>query len=57
MQINYFIVGIVISLLIALMIWIVKTDHKDEKNFEQQIIDQELKPREQPKPQKADKAM
>jgi hypothetical protein len=40
MQINYFIVAIVITLLIALMIWIVKTDRKDEKNFEQQIIDQ-----------------
>jgi len=57
MQINYFIVGIVITLLIALMIWIVKTDRKDEKSFEQNIIDQELKPREHPKSQKADKAM
>ncbi|HEX8022604.1 hypothetical protein [Mucilaginibacter sp.] len=57
MQINYFIVSIVITLLIALMIWIVKTDRKDEKSFEQQIIDQELKPREHPKPQKAGKAM
>jgi hypothetical protein len=57
MQINYFIVGIVITLLIILMIWIIKINRKDEKDFEQQIIDQELKPREQPKPQKADKAM
>ncbi|SEN75820.1 hypothetical protein SAMN05192574_10445 [Mucilaginibacter gossypiicola] len=57
MQVNYFTVGIVITLLIVLVVWIVKTDHKDEKDFEQQIIDQELKPREQPKPQKADKAM
>ncbi len=57
MQINYFIVGIAISLLIVLMIWIVKTNRKDEKDFEKQIIDRELKPREHPKPQKADKAM
>ncbi|MFS2185877.1 MULTISPECIES: hypothetical protein [Mucilaginibacter] len=57
MQINYFTVGIVITLLITLIVWIVKTDRKDEKNFEQQIIDRELKPREHPKPQKADKAM
>ncbi|XHR92443.1 hypothetical protein ACFJIV_19025 [Mucilaginibacter sp. UC70_90] len=57
MQINYFIVGIAISLLIALMIWIVKTNRKDEKDFEKQIIDRELKPREHPKPQKTDKAM
>ncbi|SDH60961.1 hypothetical protein ACRQ5D_18735 [Mucilaginibacter sp. P25] len=57
MQINYFTVGIVITLLITLIVWIVKTDRKDEKSFEQQIIDRELKPREHPKPQKADKAM
>ncbi|WPV02888.1 hypothetical protein SNE26_13970 [Mucilaginibacter sp. cycad4] len=57
MQINYFIVATVIAMLIALMIWIVKTDRKDEKDFERQIIDRELKPREHPKPQKADKAM
>jgi len=57
MQINYFTVGIVITLLITLIVWIVKTDRKDEKNFEQQIIDRELKPREHPKPQKAHKAM
>ncbi|QTE37676.1 hypothetical protein J3L18_01000 [Mucilaginibacter gossypii] len=57
MQINYFTIGIVITLLITLIVWIVKTDRKDEKNFEQQIIDRELKPREHPKPQKADKAM
>jgi len=57
MQINYFIVAVVITLLIALMIWIIRTDRKDEKNFEQNIIDQELRPREHQKPQKADKAM
>lgn len=57
MQINYFMLSIVIALLIALLIWIVKTDRKNEKDFEQQIIDQELKTREHPKPQKAGKAM
>ncbi|WP_426589545.1 hypothetical protein [Mucilaginibacter sp. R-33] len=57
MQINYFIVAVVITLLIALMIWIVKTNRKDEKDFERQIIDRELKPREHTKPQKAHKAM
>ncbi|NVM62693.1 hypothetical protein FHW88_000969 [Mucilaginibacter sp. SG538B] len=57
MQINYFVVAVVITLLIALMIWIVKTNRKDEKDFERQIIDRELKPREHPKPQKAHKAM
>lgn len=57
MQINYFIIGTVITLLIVLMIWIVKTNLKDKKGFEQQIINRELKPREHPKPQKAEKAM
>jgi Na+/melibiose symporter-like transporter len=57
MQINYFIVAIVITLLTALIIWIIKTDRKNEKHFEQQIIDQKLKPREHQKPQKAGKAM
>ena len=57
MQINYFIVAIVTTLLIALMIWIVKTNREDEKDFERQIIDRELKPREHPKPQKAHKAV
>ncbi|MFC0513916.1 hypothetical protein ACFFGT_06885 [Mucilaginibacter angelicae] len=57
MQINYFIVGTVITLLIVLMIWIVKTNLKDKKGFERQIINRELKSREHPKPQKAEKAM
>jgi len=57
MQINYFIVAIVITLLTALIIWIIKIDRKNEKRFEQQIIDQELKPREHAEPQKAGKAM
>ncbi|MDB5147639.1 MAG: hypothetical protein JWQ57_1659 [Mucilaginibacter sp.] len=57
MQINYFIIITVITLLIVLMIWIVKTNIKDKKGFERQIIDRELKPREHPKPQKGEKAM
>jgi hypothetical protein len=57
MQINYFIIGTVITLLIVLMIWIVKTNLKDKKSFERQIIDRELKPREHPKPQKGEKAI
>lgn len=57
MQIDYFIAGTVITLLTVLMIWIVKTDRKDERVFEQKIIDQELKPREHPKPQKAGKTI
>ncbi|UOE47059.1 hypothetical protein MTO98_21895 [Mucilaginibacter sp. SMC90] len=57
MQIDYFIAGIVITLLTVLMIWIVKTDRKDERVFEQKIIGQELKPREHSKPQKAGKTI
>lgn len=57
MQINYPLVGLVIIALIALVVWIIKTNLKDEKDFEQQIIGSELKPKEHEKPQKDKKAL
>lgn len=55
MQINYFIVGLVVAVIALLVVWIIKTNRKDEKDFEQQLIDQEIKPKEHEKLPKTDK--
>ena len=57
MQINYPVVGLVIIALLILVIWIVKTNLKDEKEFERKIIGSELKPKEHEKSQKEKKAL
>ncbi|AYL96462.1 hypothetical protein [Mucilaginibacter celer] len=57
MQINYFVVGGVIIVLIVLVVWIIKTNLKDEKDFEQQIIESEMKPKEHEKSQKEKKGL
>ena len=57
MQINYPVVGLVIIALIVLIVWIIKTNLKDEKDFEQRIIGSELKPKEHEKAHKEKKAL
>ncbi|MEO3408082.1 hypothetical protein AAFN85_29480 [Mucilaginibacter sp. CAU 1740] len=57
MQINYPVVGLVIVAIIILVVWIVKTNMRDEKDFEQEIIESELKPKEHKKPGKDKKAL
>jgi hypothetical protein len=39
MEINYFILGVILLLLLALIIWLVLRNRKDEKDFEQDNID------------------
>jgi hypothetical protein len=40
MEINYFTLSIILLLLLALVIWLVLRNRKDEKDFEQDNIDQ-----------------
>ncbi|MDB4999378.1 MAG: hypothetical protein JWP67_587 [Mucilaginibacter sp.] len=39
MGINYFTLGVILLLLLALVIWLVLRNRKDEKDFEQDNID------------------
>jgi hypothetical protein len=39
MDINYFIISVILLLLLALVIWLVLRNRKDEKDFEQDNID------------------
>jgi hypothetical protein len=42
MEINYFTLSIILLLLLALVIWLVLRNRKDEKDFEQDNIDSSL---------------
>lgn len=42
MQINYFALGIILLVLLALVIWLVLRNRKDEKLFEKDEIDSPL---------------
>lgn len=42
MEINYFIVGVILLLLLALVIWMVLRNLKDKKDFEQDNINSSL---------------
>lgn len=44
MEINYWWLGLFLLLMAALMIWLIKRNRKDEKIFEEEIIQSELKP-------------
>jgi putative exporter of polyketide antibiotics len=44
MDINYWGVGLFIAVMVALIIWLIKRNRKDEKTFEKDIIQSELKP-------------
>jgi Ca2+/Na+ antiporter len=46
MEINYWWVGLFLLLMAALVIWLIKRNRKDEKIFEEEIIQSELKPEE-----------
>ena len=42
--VNYWWVGLLAVLIIALLIWITRRDQQDKKEFEQEIIQSELLP-------------
>jgi hypothetical protein len=42
-DINYWWVGVLAIAIILLITWLIKRDRKDEKAFEKEIIDSELK--------------
>ena len=44
MQVSYPIIGIVALIAIALIIFLIRRNIKDEKEFEQEVIQSELKP-------------
>lgn len=44
MNINYLIVAIVVAIVLALIIFIILRNKKDEKKFEQNVIESELGP-------------
>lgn len=44
MEINYWWMGLFLLAAAALIIWLIKRNRKDEKEFEQEIIQTELKP-------------
>ena len=49
MYINYWWVSIVILLIIILVIWLIRRNRKDEKTFENELIQSELKPDDEDK--------
>jgi len=46
MQINYWWTSLIVALTIALVIWLARRNRKDEKAFEKELIQSELKPEE-----------
>lgn len=44
MNISYLIVAIVVVVALAVIIFTIKKNNKDEKNFEETIYDEEVKP-------------
>jgi hypothetical protein len=48
MEINYFTLGVILLLLLALVIWLVLRNRKDENDFEQDNIDSSLVDPEDP---------
>jgi preprotein translocase subunit YajC len=43
-DINYWWTGLFIVLMVILMIWLIRRNRKDEKTFEKEMIQSELKP-------------
>lgn len=48
MEINYFTLGVILLLLLALVIWLVLRNRKDEKDFEEDNIDSSMVDPEDP---------
>lgn len=44
MAINYWGTGLFIAVVVVLIIWLIRKNLKDEKTFEEEIIQSELKP-------------
>lgn len=49
MQVNYWWISVFILLIIILVIWLIRRNRKDEKRFEKDLIQSELKPDEEEK--------
>ncbi|MDN5286654.1 MAG: hypothetical protein JWR38_2928 [Mucilaginibacter sp.] len=45
MDINYWWLGLFIILMAMLVIWLIKRNHKDEKEYEKELIKSELLPK------------
>ncbi len=45
MYINYWWVAFTLLIMIALIVWIIKRNKKDEKKYEDEIIQSDIKPR------------
>jgi len=43
MEINYWWTGLFVALVIALVIWLIRRNRKDEQMFEKELIQSELK--------------
>ena len=48
MEINYWWVSLFLLLMAVLVIWLIKRNRKDEKEWERELIQSELKPEENP---------
>jgi len=48
MEINYWWVSLFLMLMAVLVIWLIKRNRKDEKEWERELIQSELKPEENP---------
>jgi Ca2+/Na+ antiporter len=46
MDINYWVVGAFVVAIVVLIAWLIKRNRKDEKAFEEEIIQSDLKPGE-----------
>lgn len=46
MEINYWWTGLFVLLMVILVIWLIRRNRKDEKIFEEDLIQSELKPEE-----------
>jgi Ca2+/Na+ antiporter len=50
MEINYWWVGLFLLLMVILVIWLIKRNRKDEKDWEKEVIQSELKPEDHDEP-------
>lgn len=46
MNINYWGIGLFTAVMVVLILWLIRRNRKDEKTFEEEIIQSELKPEE-----------
>lgn len=44
MDVNYLIIGLVVLAALAFIVWLIRRNLKDKKEFEKEIIESDLKP-------------